>query len=215
MTSLEEMRNPGSKDRRGSCPAIKVGFAGPLILAVSMHEDIEKVLIAEEVIEKRLDVIARQIAEDFAAEETLQVVAILKGALVFMADLLRRVPLKLEIECLNVASYHGGTESSGQVDFLDQKLPDVSGRCVLLLDDILDTGRTLAAVSEKLRTMGARDVKTCVLLTKEKERAAEVDADYSVFEIADEFVVGYGLDYDGKYRNLPFVGVLKPEVIES
>jgi len=178
-----------------------------------MHEDIEKVLIAEEVIERRLDAIARQIHDDFTDGDSLQVVAILKGALVFMADLLRRVPLKLEIECLNVASYHGGTESSGRVDFLDQKLPDVQGRCVLLLDDILDTGRTLAAVSEKLRTMGAKEVKTCVLLTKDKERAVGVEADYSAFEIADEFVVGYGLDYDGKYRNLPYVGVLKPEVI--
>ncbi len=189
-------------------------FAG-LSLSFAMHEDIERVLIAEEVIEKRLDVIARRVHDDFASEESLQVVAILKGALVFMADLLRRVPLRLEIECLNVASYHGGTESSGQVDFLDQKLPDVKGRCVLLIDDILDTGRTLAAVSEKLRELGAREVKTCVLLTKDKERAAEVEADYSAFEIADEFVVGYGLDYDGKYRNLPYVGVLSPSVIQS
>lgn len=180
-----------------------------------MHEDIEKVLIAEEVIEKRLDIIAERIRADFADEPSLQVVAILKGALVFMADLLRRVPLRLEIECLNVASYHGGTESSGQVDFLDQKLPDVKGRCVLLIDDILDTGRTLDAVTVKLREMGAREVKTCVLLTKDKERAAEVEADYSAFEIADEFVVGYGLDYDGKYRNLPYVGVLSPSVIKS
>ena len=190
-------------------------FTGVLSLSFAMHEDIERVLIAEEVIEKRLDVIARKIHEDFAQEDSLQVVAILKGALVFMADLLRRVPLRLEIECLNVASYHGGTESSGQVDFLDQKLPDVKGRCVLLIDDILDTGRTLSAVSEKLCGMGAREVKTCVLLTKDKERAAEVQADYSAFEIADEFVVGYGLDYDGKYRNLPYVGVLNPTVIKS
>lgn len=180
-----------------------------------MHGDIEKILIAEEVIGKRLDVIARKIHKDFFDENSLQVVAILKGALVFMADLLRRVPLELEIECLNVASYHGGTESSGQVDFLDRKLPDVSGRCVLLIDDILDTGRTLAAVSEKLREMGAKEVKTCVLLTKDKERAAAVEADYSAFEIADEFVVGYGLDFDGKYRNLPYVGVLNPSVISS
>ncbi|MFT6179075.1 MAG: hypoxanthine phosphoribosyltransferase [Paracoccaceae bacterium] len=180
-----------------------------------MHEDIEKVLIAEEVIEKRLDIIAERIRADFADEPSLQVVAILKGALVFMADLLRRVPLRLEIECLNVASYHGGTESSGQVDFLDQKLPDVKGRCVLLIDDILDTGRTLDAVSAKLREMGAREVKTCVLLTKDKKRAAEVEADYSAFEIADEFVVGYGLDYDGKYRNLPYVGVLSPSIFRS
>jgi len=178
-----------------------------------MNEDIEKVLIAEEVIERRLDVIAERIRSDFAKEDSLQVVGILKGALVFMADLLRRVPLRLEIECLNVASYHGGTESSGQVDFLDAKLPEVQGRSVLVLDDILDTGRTLAAVSEKLYEMGAKDVKTCVLLTKDKERAAEVEADYSAFEIGDEFVVGYGLDYDGKYRNLPYVGVLRESVI--
>ena len=177
-----------------------------------MHEDIERVLIAEEVIEKRLDAIAARIHADFAEEDALQVVAILKGALVFMADLLRRVPLRLEIECLNVASYHGGTESSGQVDFLDQILPDVKGRSILLIDDILDTGRTLEAVSAKLFAMGARDVKTCVLLTKDKQRAAEVEADYSAFEIADEFVVGYGLDYDGKYRNLPYVGVLSPSI---
>lgn len=180
-----------------------------------MHDDIEKVLVAEEVIEKRLDVIAERITEDFRNEEKLQVVAILKGALVFMADLLRRVPLKLDIECLNVASYHGGTESSGQVDFLDQKLPEVKGRTILLLDDILDTGRTLQAVSDKLLEMGAKDVKTCVLLTKDKERAEDVDADYSAFEIGDEFVVGYGLDYDGKYRNLPYVGVLSPKAIQS
>ena len=104
-------------------------------------------------------------------------------------------------------------ESSGQVDFLDRKLPVVKGRSVLLVDDILDTGRTLEAVSAKLLELGAREVKTCVLLTKDKERAAEVEADYSAFEIGDEFVVGYGLDYDGKYRNLPYVGVLKTSVI--
>jgi len=178
-----------------------------------MHEDIEKVLIAEEVIGRRLDVIADRIRADFSDQDHLQVVAILKGALVFMADLLRRVPLKLEIECLNVASYHGGTESSGVVDFLDTKMPEFKGRSVLLLDDILDTGRTLEAVSAKLLELGAAEVKTCVLLTKEKERAADIQANYSAFEIGDEFVVGYGLDYDGKYRNLPYVGVLKPSVI--
>lgn len=180
-----------------------------------MDNDIERILVAEEVIEKRLDVIAARITEDFRHEETLQVVAILKGALVFMADLLRRVPLKLEIECLNVASYHGKTESSGQVDFLDQKLPDVKGHTILLLDDILDTGRTLQAVSAKLMEMGAKEVKTAVLLSKDKVRATEGEADYTAFEIADEFVVGYGLDYDGKYRNLPYVGVLDPKVIKS
>ncbi len=192
-----------------------LGLIGGIGLVGSVHNDIEKVLIAEEVIEKRLDAIAERIYGDFKDEPTLQVVAILKGALVFMADLLRRVPLKLEIECLNVASYHGGTESSGRVDFLDRTMPDVKGRSILLLDDILDTGRTLSVVSAKLQDLGAREVRTCVLLTKDKKRIEEVEADYSAFEIGDEFVVGYGLDFDGKYRNLPYVGVLRKEVIES
>ncbi|MGE9268721.1 MAG: phosphoribosyltransferase, partial [Verrucomicrobiales bacterium] len=114
-----------------------------------MHQDIARVLVDEKVIEGRLDQMAEEILEELAEGEELQVVAILKGALVFMADLLRRMPVKLEIECLNVASYHGGTESSGQVDFLDKKLPEVSGRKVLLIDDILDTGRTLHAVAAR------------------------------------------------------------------
>jgi hypoxanthine phosphoribosyltransferase len=180
-----------------------------------VDNDIEKVLIDEAVILRRLDVLAQKVIADFAEEQEsreLLVVGILTGALVFMADLLRRVPMPLQIETLSVASYHGGTESSGVVKFLDAKLPEVDGRRVLLIDDILDTGRTLKAVKEKLLQMGAASVRTAVLLSKEKERAEEVEADYVGFEMGDEFVVGYGLDYEGRYRNLPFVGVLKPEV---
>ena len=179
-----------------------------------MHDDVEKVLIDEEVIERRLDVLSARILEEFSGREFV-VVVILKGALVFTADLLRRMPIPLEIECINVASYHGATESSGQVDFLDAKLPAVEGRSVLLVDDILDTGRTLAAVGEKLREQGAEVVKSCVLLSTDKERDAEVDADHVGFYIGDEFVVGYGLDFRGLYRNLPFIGVLKQEVIKD
>jgi len=177
-----------------------------------VHDDIEKVLIDEDVIEKRIDVLAENILKEFCGSKFV-VVVIMKGALVFTADLLRRMPIPLEIECINVASYHGTTESSGQVDFLDAKLPPVGGRSVLLIDDILDTGRTLAAVGQKLREQGAGMVKSCVLLSKDKERAAEVEADHVGFHIGDEFVVGYGLDFLGLYRNLPFVGVLKEEVI--
>lgn len=177
-----------------------------------MHEDVKKVLIDELVIEKRLDVMAGRILEEFGREEFVAVV-ILKGALVFMADLLRRMPVPLEIECLNVASYHGGTESSGRVDFLDRKLPDLKGRKVLVIDDILDTGRTLHAVSTRLREQGAAMVKSCVLLSKDKARAEDVEADYTGFVIGDEFVVGYGLDYRGRYRNLPYIGVLKGDRI--
>lgn len=174
-----------------------------------MRNDIERILIDEAVIERRLDHMAREIERDFP-EGTLVVIILLKGALVFAADLLRRVPRQLELECLNVASYHGGMESSGNVDFLDRNFPEVKGRDVLLLDDILDTGRTIAAVAARLREEGASAVRTAVLLAKDKTRAAEVEADYVGFEIGDEFVVGYGLDYQGRYRNLPYVGVLKP-----
>lgn len=177
-----------------------------------MHDDVEKVLIDEGVIEKRLDVIAERILQEFCGREFV-VVVILKGALVFTADLLRRMPIPLEIECINVASYHGGTESSGRVDFLDARLPEVEGRSILLVDDILDTGRTLKAVRQKLADQGAEMVKSCVLLSKDKEREAEVDANYVGFHIGDEFVVGYGLDFRGLYRNLPYIGVLKEDVI--
>lgn len=173
-----------------------------------MKNDIERVLIDEAVIQKRLDHMAMEVEKDFP-EGPLVVIILLKGALVFAADLLRRVPRPLTIECLNVASYHGGIESSGQVDFLDRHFPEVKGQHVLLLDDILDTGRTLAAVTKRLTEEGAVAVHTGVLLAKDKVRAADVEADYVGFEIADEFVVGYGLDYKGKYRNLPYVGVLK------
>lgn len=175
-----------------------------------MENDIERVLVDEEVILKRLDVMAKEVRRDFPGE-VLVVVVLMKGALVFAADLLRRMPRMLEIECINVASYHGGTESSGTVSFLDHKLPDVQGRKVLLLDDILDTGRTLKAVRDRLLEEGATEVKTGVLLAKDKQRAEAVEADYVGFVIADEFVVGYGLDYRGRYRNLPYVGVLKEE----
>ena len=134
-----------------------------------MRDDIERVLVDEEVIEKRLDSMALDIERDFPGGK-LVVIILLKGALVFAADLLRRVPRVLEIECLNVASYHGGLESSGQVDFLDRHFPEVKGRHVLLLDDILDTGRTLKAVSDRLTEEGAVAVHTAVLLAKDKER---------------------------------------------
>lgn len=177
-----------------------------------MKKDIERILIDEAVIEKRLDAMASEVEKDFP-EGPMLVIILLKGALVFAADLLRRVPRVLEIECLNVASYHGGMESSGSVDFLDRSFPEVKGRHVLLLDDILDTGRTLHAVVERLTSEGASAVHTAVLLAKDKHRAEDVQADYVGFVIGDEFVVGYGLDYRGKYRNLPYIGVLREEAI--
>lgn len=204
----------GKRPRPLVFPALIGAWRGAaMALSAGMRNDIERILIDEEVIEKRLDAMAAEIERDFP-QGPLVVVILLKGALVFAADLLRRVPRVLEIECLNVASYHGGLESSGKVDFLDRHFPEVKGHHVLLLDDILDTGRTLHAVTERLLEEGAVAVHTAVLLAKDKPRSEEVDADYIGFRIGDEFVVGYGLDYQGKYRNLPYVGVLKMSAVE-
>jgi len=178
-----------------------------------MHNDIANVLHHETTILSRLDAMARDIMRDYADRE-LTVVAILQGGLILMADLLRRVQLPLRIETISVASYHGGTESTGTVTFLQNRLPDLNGRHVLLLDDILDSGRTLHAIRAKLAAeCSPASVRICVLLRKRKQRECVVEADYVGFDIDDEFVVGYGLDYDGRYRNLPYIGVLKPEAI--
>ncbi len=172
-----------------------------------MLDDIERVLFHEQTILSRLDALAAQITADYRGKE-LSVISVLNGSLIFAADLLRRIPLPLKLDCLSIASYHGATESSGAVNFRQLSLPDITGRHVLILDDILDTGRTLHAICEKLRAeTQPLSVGICVLLRKAKIRAAEMEADYVGFDIADEFVVGYGLDYQERFRNLPFIGV--------
>ena len=179
-----------------------------------MQGDLERVLFDQPTILRRLDEIAVQISNDYSRKE-LTVIAVLNGSLMFMADLLRRIPLPLKLDCLSVASYHGKAQTSGEVIFKQVALPDVQDRHILILDDILDSGNTLAAIRERLETARPRSIKICVLLSKKKERARKVDADYLGFEIEDEFVVGYGLDYDERYRNLPCIGVLRRELIES
>ena len=177
-----------------------------------MQEDLERILFHERTILARLDEIAAQITSDYRGRE-LTVIAVLSGSLMFMADLLRRIPLPLKLDFLSVASYHGRPETSGEVIFKQVALPDVKDRHILILDDILDSGHTLAAIREKLESAQPRSIRVCVLLSKKKPRAREVDADYIGFEIADEFVVGYGLDFMEDYRNLPFIGVLRKELV--
>jgi hypoxanthine phosphoribosyltransferase len=177
-----------------------------------MQSDIERVLFDGPAIHKRLDEIAAQITADYSDRE-LSVIAILTGSLMFMSDLLRRIPLPLKLDCLSVGSYHGKTQTSGDVVF-KLAVPDVGGRDVLILDDILDTGYTLAAVRKKLETAKPRSIRICVLLSKRKRGARNVDAHYIGFEIDDEFVVGYGLDFMERYRNLPYVGVLRKELLK-
>ncbi len=177
-----------------------------------MQEDLERILFDETTIHRRLDELAEKISEDYRDRE-LTVVAILNGSVILMADLLRRIPLPLKLDCLSVASYHGGTKSVGELVFRQVSLPDVAGRHILILDDILDSGVTLATIREKLETAGPLSVRICVLLEKKRMRTRAVEPDYVGFEIADEFVVGYGLDYMERYRNLPCIGVLRKELI--
>jgi hypoxanthine phosphoribosyltransferase len=179
-----------------------------------MRGDLEKVLFDEQAIHRRLDDMAAQISNDYRDRE-LTVIAVLHGSLMFVADLLRRIPLPLKLDCLSVASYHGKAQPSGEVVFKQITLPDVGGRDILVLDDILDSGFTLAAVRETLETARPHSIRICVLLSKKKQRAREVDPDYVGFEIEDEFVVGYGLDFRERYRNLPYIGVLRRELLEQ
>ena len=181
--------------------------------AAAMYADLSRVLYDEPAILRRLDELAAEITRDYADRDNLTVVAVLNGSFMFLADLLRRVPLPLHVESLSVSSY-AGDRSTGVVTFKQTALPDVAGRHVLVLDDILDSGHTLHAVRARLLEQGPASVRLCVLLRKRRVREQAVEADYAGFDIADEFVVGYGLDYLERYRNLPCIGVLSPEAIK-
>jgi hypoxanthine phosphoribosyltransferase len=178
-----------------------------------MDQDIDRILFHTATIQARTDELAAQITGHYRGKE-LTVVTVLTGALMFTADLLRRIPLPLKLDCISVASYHGGTETTGTVKFDQLSLPDITGRHVLIVDDILDSGLTLDAITTRFKNECAPlSVQICVLLSKQKIRRKQVTAQYVGFEIQDEFVVGYGLDYQERYRNLPFVGVLKESLL--
>jgi hypoxanthine phosphoribosyltransferase len=177
-----------------------------------MQGDLERMLFDEPAIHRRLDEMAAQISNDYRDRE-LTVIAVLNGSLMFMSDLLRRIPLPVNLDCISVMSYHGKAQTSGGVIFKKVVFPDVVGRHVLILDDILDSGHTLAAIRDKLTTAKARSIRACVLLSKKKQRARRVDADYVGFEIEDEYVVGYGVDFMERYRNLPYIGVLRKDLL--
>ncbi len=177
------------------------------------RKEIESVLISQERIATRVRSLARQIQKDFAGRD-LVIVALLNGTVMFLADLLREISLPVRLDFIGVSSYGAGTESSELVFTKELRL-DVSGRDVLLVDDILDTGKTLFRVNSILRRLGPLQIKICVLLDKPSRRVEKVVADYVGFTIPNHFVVGYGLDYAERYRNLPFVGVLHPEMYKN
>lgn len=177
------------------------------------RREIEFILISQAQLARRVNTLAREIEKDFAGRD-LVIVALLNGTVVFLADLLRRLSLPLRLDFIGVSSYGGGTESAELVFTKELRL-DVSGRDVLVVDDILDTGNTLAHVMARLRKLRPRRMKVCVLLDKPSRRVQQVKAHYVGFEIPNYFVVGYGLDYAERYRNLPFVGVLHPEMYKN
>jgi hypoxanthine phosphoribosyltransferase len=177
------------------------------------RKEVQRVLITEEQLARRVKILAREIERDFRGRETV-VVSLLSGTIMFLADLMRHLNLPLRLDFIGVSSYGAGTES-GELVFTKELRLDVRGRDVLLIDDILDTGKTLSRVLPKLRALKPRRIKLCVLLDKPERRVEKIKADYVGFAVPDFFVVGYGLDFAERYRNLPFVGVLHPHIYKK
>ncbi len=180
-----------------------------------LYADIGDILLTEEQISAKVAELGRRIAADYA-DRNLTLVSVLKGSLPFMADLMREIPLSLRIDLMEVSSYGGtSTESSGLVRIIKDLSASIAGEDVLLVEDIIDTGLTLNYLIRYLRGKNPATLRICTLLDKPARRLVDIPVDYVGFEIPDQFVVGYGLDYSERYRNLRFVGVLRPEVYSA
>ena len=178
-----------------------------------MNSDIKKILIDEETLKERIRQLGEVLAEEYRGRNPI-VLCVLKGAFIFMADLVREMNCPVQMDFMAVSSYTG-TRTSGEVRIVKDLDASLEGRDILIVEDILDTGLTLSFLKKSFETRGARSIKICALLLKDRADRAEcnyVTADYVGFTVPDEFVVGYGLDYNERYRNLPFIGVLKEEV---
>ena len=177
-----------------------------------MDQDIDHILVSEEQLREKVAELGARISRDYEGRDLLMV-SILKGGAVFMADLMRAVTIPCAIDFMVVSSYGGANmESTGLVKIVKDLDADLSGKDVLIVEDILDTGITLSNLLPMLRLRNPRSVKLCTILSKPSRRKVDLEPDYLGFEVPDAFIVGYGLDYDEKYRNLPYVGVLKPEI---
>jgi hypoxanthine phosphoribosyltransferase len=177
----------------------------------SMHDDVEEILLTEDQIQTRVGELGSQLAADYA-DRYPALVSVLKGSIVFLADLVRAMPVPLSIDLMELSSYGASTESSGQVRILKDLSKPIEGRDVIVVEDIIDTGLTLNYLLGYLADRQPASIKICCLLDKPARRLAEIPIDYRGFTIPDRFVIGYGLDYDERYRNLPYIGVLKPSV---
>ena len=176
-----------------------------------IYNDIEKVLISKEDIKRRVKELGEEITKDLQGEDVI-VIGILKGCALFLSDLIREIDLKIDLDFMICSSYENDTKSSGNVKIIKDSNVDVKDKVVLIVEDIIDSGRTMYNLKEIFKVRQCKAFKICTLLNKNERRVADIKADYIGFEVPNEFVVGYGLDYAGKYRNLPEVGVLKPEI---
>ena len=179
-----------------------------------MNKDVAKVLVSGEEIDRITTRLAKEIDRDYSAnDKRLILVCILKGSIVFMGDLMKKITVPVEIDCMKVSSYGAGTVTTGTINIhLDLIRPDLDKCDLLIVEDIIDSGVTLSYLTKYLLGKGAKSVRTCTLLDKPSRRKVDFTPDYCGTEIPDEFVIGYGLDYDERYRALPYVGVLRPEV---
>lgn len=179
-----------------------------------MKQDIEKVLLSEEEIAAKVKELGAQIAKDYADKNPL-IVSVLRGSFIFMADLVRAIDVPCTVDFMSVSSYGSGTTSSGEVKITKDFDVSIEGRHLIIVEDILDSGRTLSYLMKTLKARGAASIALCTFLDKPERRVVPVEVAYKGFTVPDAFIVGYGLDYDQRYRNLPYVGVLKPSVYEG
>ena len=177
----------------------------------NMKEDVLRVLLSEDEIREKVRELGGKITADYK-NSNLMLVTVLKGAVVFLADLMRQIDVPAEIDFMVVSSYGSGVKSSGVVKIVKDLDVHLAGKDILIVEDILDSGLTLSYIKELLESRGPRSIRIATLLDKPSRRKVDLQADYIGFSVPDEFVIGYGLDYDEKYRNLPYIGILKPEV---
>lgn len=180
---------------------------------MSIHQDIEQILYTEEELRRRVKELGRQITADYAGREPM-LVSVLRGSYIFMADLTRAISLDVTVDFMAVSSYGAGTVSSGQVEIKKDLSDSIEGKDLIVVEDILDSGNTLYYMMDVLRARQPASIRICTLMDKPERRTKPITADYVGFTIPDAFIVGYGLDYAEKYRNLPYVGVLKPSVYD-
>jgi hypoxanthine phosphoribosyltransferase len=176
-----------------------------------VQEDIERVLITEEQVKRRVKELGEEISHDYKGKD-LVIVAVLRGAIVFLCDLIREISIPITLDFLSISSYSGQTQT-GVVRILKDLDESIENRHVILVEDIIDTGLTLNYILKTLRARRPADIRVCALLDKKARRIVDVQIDYVGFEIPDEFVVGYGMDYDQRYRSLPFIGILKRAIL--